>query len=149
MNSFSFYQISKSPIDKVLPSLLFKIYSTLKRPMLLIVESEDVKKYDELLWSFSTNKFLPHGTEADAKDYYKYLLITDKKQNINKADILMSMHEIPDEFAQEFKKVIYIFDQTHPNISRFKAKYSKEKEMKPKKTLYWFQDEKGKWQSES
>ncbi|MBT4989225.1 MAG: hypothetical protein HOM96_01625 [Rickettsiales bacterium] len=145
MNSYSFYQISKSPLDKILPSLLYKIYAQLKKPMMLLVEDSDVTKYDALFWTFSTNKFLPHGTEANDSDYYKYLLITSKSQNINKSEILIAKDEVSEEFAQNFKKIIYLFDDNHPNLAKFKDKYQQEKQNKPKNTLFWQQDEKGKW----
>jgi DNA polymerase-3 subunit chi len=148
MTSYSFYQISKSPIDKIIPSLLFKIYSTLKKPMIFIVEAEEVEKYDELFWSFSTNKFLPHGTENDSEEYYKYLLITAKNQNINNSEILIAKQEVSDELAQQFKKVIYVFDEDNNSAKIFKAKYESEKLAKPKNTKFWLQDEKGKWSNQ-
>ena len=148
MTSYSFYQISKSPIDKIVPSLLFKIYSTLKKPMTFIVEVDEVKKYDDLFWNFSTNKFLPHGTENDSKEYYKYLLITAKNQNINNSEILIVKDEISNEFAKNFKKVIYLFDENHRSADAFRAKYKAEKAVKPTNTKFWQQDEKGKWSNQ-
>ena len=112
---------------------------------MLLVDSGDVAKYDDLLWTFSTDKFLPHGTEASDPAHYQYLLITAKNENINKAEILVTKDEISEDFAQNFKKVIYLFDSNHPNSAKFKAKYVQEKQSKPKTTLFWQQDEQGKW----
>ena len=116
--------------------------------MIFIVEAEEVEKYDELFWSFSTNKFLPHGTENDSEEYYKYLLITAKNQNINNSEILIAKQEVSDELAQQFKKVIYVFDEDNNSAKIFKAKYESEKLAKPKNTKFWLQDEKGKWSNQ-
>ena len=91
------------------------------------------------LFYFSTNKFLPYGTESDSK-YYKYLLITAKNQNINNSEILIMKDEISNEFAKNFKKVIYLFDENHESADVFKAKYKAEKAVKPNTHLA--QDEK-------
>ena len=147
MTSYSFYQVNNSPIDKILPNLLFKIYETLKKPMLFHVESDNISKYDQLFWSFSTNKFLPHATLNKSPDHYRYLLISDKLENSNNAEILIALDEIPEEFTENFKKTIYLFHHSHPHAQKFLDKYHSEKQVKPKNTKFHNQDQKGKWQT--
>ena len=86
-----FYELSKVTAPKAIPQLLYKIYEQLQQNMLLLLEDNDqVANYDKLLWVFSSNKFLPHGTIQDSKEHYKPLLVTNQEENLNKAEIILT-----------------------------------------------------------
>lgn len=144
MTSYSFYETGATTYNKAVPGLLFKIYETLNKPlMLLTADTESTKNFDKLLWSFSPNKFLPHGTPKDSPEHYAPLLVSDNLENSNDAEILVSTCPIPDEFATNFKKVIFVYPETSDDKKYYSNIFEQEKSQPG--TKFWKQDQQGKW----
>ncbi len=83
MNETRFYELSHGAIEKALPQLLYKIYDNMAKPILLLLNDVNmVNSYNKLLWSFSSNKFLPHGTKNNSIEHIKPFFLTKKKISI-------------------------------------------------------------------
>ena len=138
-----FYELSRISPSQAIPQLLYKIYDSLQQNMLLLVNNqEEILNYDKLLWTFSSNKFLPHGIENDGKDNYTPLLITDKEENLNQASIIVTNHLPSDNFMQTFNKQLVIFPEENKNTFLTKLNSLKDSSYK---VSYWKQDATGKW----
>jgi len=139
-----FYELSNTPLEKALPQLLYKIYDSLETSMLLLFGEEgQVQVFNNLLWTFSSNKFLPHGIESDGAGNIEPLLLTTKEENLNKANILVST-KLPanEEFSASFSRKIYMFpkEQNEQFISKFQQLRNNQEN-----ATYWQQDASGKW----
>ena len=144
MESVRFYELSHTPIEKVLPQLLYKAYDKLEKSTLLLLENQDqITLYNKLLWTFSSNKFLPHGTKDDSETHYTPLLLTTDEDNLNNAETLVST-KIPANanFSDDFKQQIYVFSQN--DNKSFLDNYHQLKENNIA-TSYYQQDAQGKW----
>ncbi len=141
---FKFYELSAIPLEKALPQLAYKIYDKLNENIFLLLRSEEeVALFDRLLWSFSSNKFLPHGTVNDKKEYFQKLLISAKNENLNKAKILISNSVVNDkDFISEFSQIIYIFSDNKLFLDEYKNLKSNQINAN-----YWQQSSDGKWQA--
>lgn len=138
-----FYELSKVKIEQALPQLLYKIYDSLPENILLLVEDQkQAISYDQLLWTFSSNKFLPHGKATDEKNIYHPLLITDKEENLNQAQIIVTNCVVSNDFIKQFTKQIMIFPESQKDI--FLEKLSS-LEYPSDVVTYWKQDQSGKW----
>ena len=139
-----FYELSVMSVEKALPQLIYKIYDKFEKPMILLLENEEqVNTYDNLLWSFSSNKFLPHGIESQDAKYYENLLITNNEKNLNQSDILISNVVANDaDFLKDFKQIVFMFLAS--NKQSFTAQFQELKNSGAKCT-YWQQDQAGKW----
>lgn len=144
MNETRFYELSHGAIEKALPQLLYKIYDNMAKPILLLLNDVNmVNSYNKLLWSFSSNKFLPHGTKHNSIEHIKPLFLTDQEENLNNAEILVSTVIPQDEkFSTNFKQRIFMFNKEAStefiNIFRnLKGNNAK--------ATYWQQDALGKW----
>ena len=144
MSETRFYELSNTTLEKSVPQLLYKIYDNTAKPILLLLDNqEEINKYDKLLWSFSSNKFLPHGTKEQGKESIKPLFLTNLEENLNEAEILVSTKKInSQDFETSFKQTIYIFNKELNTdfINLFRS--HKEANLK---TTYWQQDASGKW----
>lgn len=145
MTSYSFYETSILPLEKVIPKLLHKIFITTGKPILLLTRNAaETSAYDKLLWSFSSTTFLPHGTLKDSKDHYANILVSENIVNDNQAEILLAFQPVEDSFAGQFKKVIYVYQQSSKDQGFFRNLHKMEKD-KPG-TKFWQQDKAGKWE---
>ena len=138
-----FYELSQVTAQKAVPQLLYKIYEQMQKKIFLLLEdSEQVAIYDKLLWVFSSNKFLPHGTIKDSKEHYEQLLISDQEENLNQAEVILTTKLPNTNFLEQFAKQIFIF-----NIADNAAyiKYFQTLKNNNVKVNYWQQDKIGKW----
>lgn len=148
MTSYSFYQSLDSAYEKAVCNLAFKIFETTGKAILLLTESaEQTKIFDNLLWSFSSTKFLPHGTSFDPETHYQHLLVHDQYENLNKAEILLTEHKIAEDFAANFKKVIYIYKQDSKDLNFINDLLNQQKSNQ--KTKIFKQLANGKWEEKS
>ena len=146
MPEISFYQLTKSEFRKALPSLLEKVLESGKHAVLLAANEDRVKEIDNFLWTFSTNRFIPHGTRADKYPEDQPVYITTSEENPNKSEILVIVDGKQPEFIKDFSRTLDIFDGNDEN--EVKAARARWKSYADKKyTLtYWQQDDEGKWQ---
>lgn len=87
MTEVWFYHLEHRPLDAVLPLLLTR---SLQRGWRAVVQAggpERVAALDQLLWTFSDESFLPHGTAADGEPETQPIYLTDGPDNPNGAAI--------------------------------------------------------------
>jgi DNA polymerase-3 subunit chi len=138
-----FYEVSQTSNEKVIPPLLYKIYEQLEDNILLLLKDEDeIAIYDKLLWVFSSNKFLPHGTKKDSKDHYKRVFLTNREENLNQANIILTNKLANPEFLQKFSKQIFVFNKQHNDKY---INYYQQLKDQANSIDYWQQDAAGKW----
>ena len=144
MAEIKFYEISQDNIGQVIAPLLYKIYDMTRKNIILLTEQEsDVANYDKLLWVFSSNKFLPHGTDQDQENIYQPLLITAHEDNLNKAEIMVALRKPHTDFLQEFTQQIFIFSSDNKELFQDHIAQLKQQNID---FAYWKQDHNGKWQ---
>lgn len=89
INNYQINDLSnEKALDKIVFSLAQKCFSKNLRT-LIIVTSEMIEHFDQILWSYSKSEFLPHGTYKDSQPALQPILINDKLDNINKAEVLL------------------------------------------------------------
>ncbi|MFX5578913.1 DNA polymerase III subunit chi, partial [Acinetobacter baumannii] len=75
------------PLDKVLPTLLEK---SVERGWKVVVEAASparVDALDSLLWTYSDESFLAHGTDREADAALQPILITTRPDRANGASV--------------------------------------------------------------
>jgi len=145
----NFYQLTKISLEKALPKLLLKILSGGGRAVLIASNDEEVKSLDSMLWTFSTNKVVPHGTKNTPFPANQPVYITSKEENPNGADFLVMVSGATADFVNGFSKCLDIFDGNNDNdVNSARERWSRYKKGKNCKLTYWKQDEKGFWEQE-
>lgn len=129
----NFYQVDETIIKSLAP-LLLKVLEEKKKALVFCENAAQIKEIDSSLWSYGRNKFIPHVTNSDHKEFKmerQPILITDKEENLNKADYLVFLSEPSEDFISKFSRVFYFFEE-----GRCAAK------IKPTKS---YKKESGKW----
>jgi DNA polymerase-3 subunit chi len=107
----NFYQLTLSPLDKILPRLLEQIITQKANRILLVCpDKSTMQKMDALLWTFAQLSFLPHATEDDPMPEEQPLLVTTSADhNLNNANIICTLtYQKP---LINFEKLIVMFEQ--------------------------------------
>ncbi len=146
MTEISFYHLTKTPIEKALPQLLLKIIASNKNAILMASSAGFLAKIDALLWTFSTNKIIPHGTKeyGYVEDHPVYLTL--QEENPNNASTLVTIEGSKPSFISKFERCVDIFDGNNEDeLSKARERWKDYKQNSEFSLLYWHQDEKGTW----
>ena len=105
----NFYQIDDVLYKSIAP-LLLKVLEENKKALIYCQDEQQISEIDNGLWSFSKTKFLPHGTKNDKIDLAKQpIFITNQLENYNKANYLVMLFEVEEQFFKQFEKIFYFF----------------------------------------
>ena len=145
-----FYHCTISPILKVLPRLVSKIYATGVRVLVICQNEAQLKEADEVLWTFSTKEFLPHATSQGMQVSEQPILLSLDGQNLNNANVVVTLTNKEIELTSGFEKSLYMFygnpDESEVGVPM--SLYSKYKSSGVSAVL-WRQDEAGQWQQDT
>ena len=127
---------------KVIAQILLKIREEKKRTLIYSKTDEILKQIDEVLWSFSKTKFLPHGTKWEKINPLEQpTFLTNEENNQNKAEFLLMLDEVSDDFLKKFEKIFYFFSNS--NIEFARKLYSNYK--KKSFTINFYKKDGDKW----
>ncbi len=149
LTSIQFYHLTTTKLDQALPKLLGKALSAGFKICVKTQTKERVKFLDQLLWTYTQESFLPHGTINDDKHQDKQpIFITDEDTNPNQASILITVDDADEENVESFERVLTVFDgnmEASLQKAREKWKIYKEKEFELK---YFKQTSSGSWEEQ-
>ncbi|MBZ0214988.1 MAG: DNA polymerase III subunit chi [Fimbriimonadaceae bacterium] len=149
MTEILFYHLENLPLERVLPALLSKC---LERDWRVVVQSGLSERLDELdtrLWTYSDDSFLPHAIANGQSDALQPILLTDKTDNPNGAQVRFLVYgaKITDEAP--YSRVIHIFDgRDEDAIAGARAAW-KTATAAGHDVTYWQQDDAGRWQKKA
>lgn len=146
MAEVSFYHLTSTPLEKALPLLMEKVLASGKRGLVLVKEEAKLRTLDNVLWTYSSPKFLPHGTEKDGQAEKQPIFLTQKEENPNKAEMLVLVDGQEPAFLPQFSRVLDVFDGwDETQLAAARARWAKYKQQ-GLKTKYFRQNEKGGWE---
>tara|TARA_Y100000389_G_scaffold35512_1_gene30213 strand:- start:6541 stop:6978 length:438 start_codon:yes stop_codon:yes gene_type:complete len=140
----NFYQIDDL-LHKMIAPLLLKIYEQQKKALILCENDEMTQKLDLGLWNFSKTKFLPHITDQDDFELESQpILLTQREENLNKADFLLMFSEKSEEFMKNFNRIFYFFGPSDLEEARKFWKECKQKSY----NINFYRKEKEGWKKQ-
>ena len=63
MTDINFYNLSRSSVEKLVTRLLEKILEEGSRVAFLFKEKDSLNYFDDFLWTYSKESFLPHSAD--------------------------------------------------------------------------------------
>jgi DNA polymerase-3 subunit chi len=140
-----FYHLERQPLERVLPQLLER---TLQRGWRAVVEAgsqERVDALDTLLWTYSDDSFLPHGTEKDGAAARQPVYLTSSAENPNGAVVRFLVDGAPLDSLEGYERIVVLFDGTdEAALARVREGWRQVKAAGCEAT-YWQQNPTGKW----
>ncbi len=149
MTDVSLYHLTATPLEKTLPKLMERVVESGKNAVLVAASTDRVEELNRLLWTYSSNTFLPHGTKKDGFPEEQKIWLTDEWDNPNQASILVLTDGMESNEVDNFERCLDIFDG-NDEVALEKAQLRIEKYVQKGHTLtYWYQTPAGKWEIKS
>lgn len=145
MTEIGFYHLTRSTLEEALPRLLEKAYVAGQRVLVRAGDPERVEHLDRVLWTYTKESFLPHGTRADGHAESQPIFLTAGAENPNRARLLVLVDgaEVGDLAA--FDRCLDLFDGADPQaVERARARW-RAALAQGHRCVYWRQDERGRW----
>ena len=110
MSEVGFYHLRTTPLERALPQLLERALAAGHRIVVLAGSEERVMALDTLLWTWSDESFLPHGTARDGNAQRQPVWITAADENPNGASMLVLLDGMGVTALDRFRRVCDMFD---------------------------------------
>jgi DNA polymerase-3 subunit chi len=109
MTEVGFYHLRTTPLERALPQLLERALAAGHRIVVLAGSEERVAALDTLLWTYSDEGFLPHGTARDGNAARQPVWLTAAVENPNAASMLVLLDGMG-AALDGFRRVCDMFD---------------------------------------
>lgn len=144
MTQISFYHLSSLSLEKALPKLLEKIIITKQNSIILTRNPEQTELLNDVIWTYSTRTFIPHGSNKDKWPNEQPVYLTHEMTNPNDSSILINVtgeiHSITG-----FEKYLDIFDgNNEEEVLEARKRFAKFK-TDGFTIKYWKQQANGSW----
>jgi DNA polymerase-3 subunit chi len=144
-----FYHLERRRLDDVLPTLLERSLERGWRAAVQAASEERVEALCTLLWTYSEESFLPHGTARDGQPDAHPVFLTTSEDNPNGAQVRFLVDGADLGDASPYARVVFIFDGSDADaVARARAEWQTAK-AKGHAVSYWQQDETGRWQQKA
>lgn len=151
MTEARFYHLTGKSIGQALPEMLLRALGRGQRVVVRVASAAEAEKFNQDLWVFHTNHFLPHGSAKDGNAEDQPVWIADRDENPNGAEILIlaGAADGADFTAGAFPLRCALFDgrdEQAVGIARTRWKACRDAGLE---VTYWQQGENGGWEKKA
>ena len=129
-----------------LPRLLEKVLERGLKVVLKTSSNERLNWLDEILWTYASDSFLPHGKASDGKSSKHPIFLTVEEKNPNEATVLILVDGCKVKSLNSFDLCLDIFDGENENILEDAKERYQSAIMEGYEVAYWHQNNNGSWQ---
>lgn len=142
-----FYHLQRQTLEDVLPKLLEKAYSTDKKIKVKVGTEPRLDFLNSLLWTYSEEAFLPHGTTKDGMSDLQPIFLSADDNIPNNATFLFLVDgaDINISDISKYERVFNIFDGNSQDSLTQARTIWKELKLLNVELHYWQQDVNGYW----
>lgn len=147
MTDVLFYHLERQPLERVLPSLVERTLARGWRAVVQAGSEERVEALDTLLWTYSEESFLPHGSRKDGNiaEHPVFLTVDDVNPNGATVRFLVDGADLAD--LAGYERVVYLFDGNDESaVARARAQWKAAKGAGCT-ISYWQQSPEGRWEN--
>jgi DNA polymerase-3 subunit chi len=147
MTDIRFYHLQTQSVEDALPAIVSKAVATGRRILIRVADEGAVRLYDDRLWTYHPDSFLPHGAAGGGDEDLQPVLLSTGGDNHNGADmiVLCGIDTVPENIAQFTLCCDFIDGQNNESVSAGRARWSAYKQAGHALT-YWQQTEKDGWE---
>lgn len=148
-HSVQFYHLTSTPPERAIPRLVEKAYGTGHRVLVVDSLAERLDVLNQVLWTYSTLTFLPHGMASDGEPECQPILLSPTLDNANQADIALIADgtEMPEK--PPFARVLDVFDGNDASaVEKARARW-KNYQAAGHALSYLKQNDKGSWEEKT
>jgi DNA polymerase-3 subunit chi len=105
-----FYQLSRDPVDQVLPAIATRILGLGARLLVVAQEADRLERISQGLWAGPAESFLAHGRVGEDGEAHQPILLSADCNAANGARHIALADGVWREEALGFERVFYFFD---------------------------------------
>jgi DNA polymerase-3 subunit chi len=148
-----FYHLTQQPLERTLPILLERSIDRGWKAVVQLRSEERLNALDEVLWTYSEESFLGHGTAKDGDAELQHVFLTTGGENPNAANVRFFVEgaQIAPVLAAggTYERIILMFDGNDPeDLDAARAQW-KVLKAQGHTLSYWQQTESGGWEKKA
>ncbi len=151
MTEIRFYHAQHSSLDQVLPGILGKALSGGRRVVVRLADAGSVEQMNEHLWVYNPDSFLAHGSAKEGHAALQPIWLTDKDENPNGADVLVTVPGAANDVPPNLDKFTLCCDmidgRLEEDVTAARTRWKAYKDAGHEVT-YWQQTDKG-WEKKA
>ena len=105
-----FYQLSRDPVDKVLPAIAARVLDGGGRLLVVAGDDERLAALSQGLWSAGPESFLAHGRAGEGREAIQPILLSHDCEAANGARFVALADGVWRDEALTFDRAFYFFD---------------------------------------
>lgn len=105
-----FYQLSRDPVEQVLPAIAVRILGMGARLLVVAGEGERLERISQGLWAGPPESFLAHGRAGEERAAAQPILLSERCEAANGARHVALADGLWREEALGFERAFYFFD---------------------------------------
>jgi DNA polymerase-3 subunit chi len=150
MSEVRFYHLTTQSLEQALPAILSKALAGGRRAVIRFASDKDAAYFNDHLWTYTPESFLPHGTKADGFAEQQPVYLTAANENPNGADILVlcNAQAVPENIA-DFALCCDFLDGGDDDAVEAGRTRWKEYKAAGHAITYWQQTESGGWEQKA
>lgn len=145
----SFYHLTTTPLERALPKLMEKVHAKGVRAVVLCGDEKKLERLNDSLWSYSSAKFLPHGSKKDGFAEKQPIYLASVEENPNGAEVLVVTDSRVPGFVSEFGRCVDIFDGGEEGAALAAMERYRRYEEMGFSAGYWKQNSASEWVKEA
>lgn len=143
MTEIRFFHLTRKALEQALPELLEKTLERGAKAVVIVGSPERAEALTQYLWTYSPDKFLPHGDAKDGNAERQPIWITADDERPNGATYLFLTDGATSARLSDYERVSDIFDGNDPDaVQAARARWASAKKQ-GHFLSYWQQTEKG------
>ena len=155
MTDVWFYHLERQSLEQVLPVLLERTLARGWRAAVQATTPERIAALDELLWTWSDESFLAHGSARDGDEAMHPIWLTTAADNPNGATVRIFVDGAPpepllaDEGAAPRDRALVIFDGRDEDALALARTQFRGLKAAGHTLSYWRQSSDGRWEKQA
>jgi DNA polymerase III subunit chi len=145
MTEVFFYHLQRQPLEKVLPVLLEKCRERKWNAVVQAGSDERVSTLDDILWTYTDESFLAHGTAQDATARHQPVFLTSDDSAPNDPAVRVFIDGVQPAALEGLERVMVLFDGNDTEAVMLAREHYKTLREQGHVISYWQQDEGGRW----
>jgi DNA polymerase-3 subunit chi len=141
-----FYHLTRTRLDQALPQLLEKAVERGLNAVLVARDADELRRLDDLLWTYRPDSFLAHGTAATGFAERQPIFLAGAVENPNNAAVLVLVDGLMPPPDVPFARIVDLFDGAdEAAVAAARERWRQWRERGDATLVYWQQRAEGGW----
>ncbi len=144
-----FYHLERQPLEQVLPGLLERTISRGWRAVVQSGNAERLEALDLVLWTYSDDSFLPHGTKKEGHEADQPVFLTTADDTPNGAQVRFFVNGAVASDLTGLVRAVYLFDGLDEQALMLARSEWQAIKARGLTATYWRQTTEGRWEKKA